>query len=337
MGGVRDGALLGLGAPVPPLPRADDAWRPPASDPVLVELRHVSGPGAGRVWRLGPGSYEAGTDRSCVIRLAEDGDEPSSTPGEGQGGAPAAGVWITVRDDGSVTFRLPADADPDRCGLRSLTPPPPVDEETGTPLTDEEPEGRQDGGPGGHSEEPPPAGPDGLPQPPPLPPPGQLPPPDDGSVAWPPYADLALGDHLLRITDPSGATFVYSGDTGACDALVELARGGDVFLCEASWPHSPPHPPDLHLSGTEAGQAAAMAGVRELLLTHIPQWTSREDVISEAKAEFDGPVHAVVGGAPLVARVDGHASPKPGEKLAFGVRPGRLFFFDTASGKRLRG
>jgi ribonuclease BN (tRNA processing enzyme) len=33
-----------------------------------------------------------------------------------------------------------------------------------------------------------------------------------------------------------------------------------------------------------------------LLLTHIPPWTSREDVISEAKAEFDGPVHAVVSG-----------------------------------------
>jgi len=36
--------------------------------------------------------------------------------------------------------------------------------------------------------------------------------------------------------------------------------------------------------------------VGELLLTHIPPWTSREDVISEAKAEFDGPVHAVVCG-----------------------------------------
>ena len=52
----------------------------------------------------------------------------------------------------------------------------------------------------------------------------------------------------------------------------------------------------LHLSGTEAGQAAAKAGVGELLLTHIPPWTSREDVIGEAKAEFDGPVHAVVSG-----------------------------------------
>jgi ribonuclease BN (tRNA processing enzyme) len=98
----------------------------------------------------------------------------------------------------------------------------------------------------------------------------------------------------MRITDPSGATLVYSGDTGYCDQLIELARDADVFLCEASWTHSPSRPPRLHLSGTEAGRAAARAGVGELLLTHIPPWTSREDVISEAKAEFDGPVHAVV-------------------------------------------
>jgi ribonuclease BN (tRNA processing enzyme) len=98
----------------------------------------------------------------------------------------------------------------------------------------------------------------------------------------------------LRITDPAGASFVYSGDTGICDALVELARDADVFLCEASWTHAAERPRNLHLSGTEAGRAAAAAGVRELLLTHIPPWTSREDVISEAKAEFEGPVHAVV-------------------------------------------
>lgn len=98
----------------------------------------------------------------------------------------------------------------------------------------------------------------------------------------------------LRITDSSGAMLVYSGDTGYCDQLIDLARGADVFLCEASWTHSSARPPKLHLSGTEAGRAATQAGVSELLLTHIPPWTSREDVISEAKAEFDGPVHAVV-------------------------------------------
>ncbi|MFV0495327.1 cyclic nucleotide-degrading phosphodiesterase [Mycobacterium sp.] len=100
----------------------------------------------------------------------------------------------------------------------------------------------------------------------------------------------------MRFTDPSGATLVYSGDTAECDQLVDLARGADVFLCEASWTHSPDNPPALHLSGTEAGRAAAAAGVRELALTHIPPWTSREDVLREAKAEFDGPVRAVVPG-----------------------------------------
>jgi ribonuclease BN (tRNA processing enzyme) len=99
----------------------------------------------------------------------------------------------------------------------------------------------------------------------------------------------------MRVTDPSGAIFCFSGDTGVCDALIDLARGADVFLCEASWTHSPGQRPEhLHLSGTEAGQVAKRAGVGELLLTHIPPWTSREDVITEAKAEFDGPVRAVV-------------------------------------------
>ena len=82
-----------------------------------------------------------------------------------------------------------------------------------------------------------------------------------------------------------------------CDEVVTLARGADVLLSEASWTHAPEkRPPGIHLSGTEAGQIATRAGVGELLLTHIPPWTSREDVIAEAKAEYSGPVHAVSAG-----------------------------------------
>lgn len=100
----------------------------------------------------------------------------------------------------------------------------------------------------------------------------------------------------LRFTDPAGRTLVYTGDTGMCDEVVDLARGADVLLSEASWTHHPDRPVGVHLSGTEAGQLATRAGVGELLLTHIPPWTSREDVIAEAKAEFSGPVHAVSAG-----------------------------------------
>ncbi|MGB7363861.1 MAG: cyclic nucleotide-degrading phosphodiesterase [Rhodococcus sp. (in: high G+C Gram-positive bacteria)] len=100
----------------------------------------------------------------------------------------------------------------------------------------------------------------------------------------------------MRITTDRGSVLAYTGDTGMCDAVQELVAGADVLLSEASWTHEAGRPEGVHLSGTEAGQLAASAGVSELLLTHIPPWTSREDVIAEAKAEFDGPVHAVSPG-----------------------------------------
>ncbi|RVW03806.1 cyclic nucleotide-degrading phosphodiesterase [Rhodococcus xishaensis] len=100
----------------------------------------------------------------------------------------------------------------------------------------------------------------------------------------------------FRVTSDTGRILAYTGDTGIGDSVVDLATGADVLLSEASWTHGPDRPKGIHLSGTEAGQVAARAGVGELLLTHIPPWTSREDVIAEAKAEFSGPVHAVSTG-----------------------------------------
>lgn len=98
----------------------------------------------------------------------------------------------------------------------------------------------------------------------------------------------------LRVQTAAGAVLAYSGDTAMCDSVVELARDADVFLCEASWEHDDEaNPPGLHLSGREAGEIAQRAGVKRLLLTHIPPWTSREAVLAEARAAFSGPVHAV--------------------------------------------
>ncbi|GGF38348.1 hypothetical protein GCM10007298_37570 [Williamsia phyllosphaerae] len=95
----------------------------------------------------------------------------------------------------------------------------------------------------------------------------------------------------LRITGPAGEVLAFSGDSAVCDTLVTLAADADVFLCEASWTHAPSErPPELHLSGTEAGDIARRAGVKSLLLTHIPPWTSTEDVLAEARAAYSGPV-----------------------------------------------
>ncbi|RAS64923.1 ribonuclease BN (tRNA processing enzyme) [Lentzea atacamensis] len=93
-----------------------------------------------------------------------------------------------------------------------------------------------------------------------------------------------------------GVSLAYTGDSGPCDALNTLASGVDVLLSEASWTHAPDRQPDLHLSGREAGELAARAGAGRLLITHVPPWTSREDVLEEARSVFGGPCELVVQG-----------------------------------------
>ncbi|MDX3351908.1 FtsK/SpoIIIE domain-containing protein [Streptomyces sp. ME01-24h] len=60
--GVRDGMTLGLGTPLPHVPEPEGR----------TELKVVSGPGAGTVFRLVPGDYDVGSDDTCRIRLAGD-------------------------------------------------------------------------------------------------------------------------------------------------------------------------------------------------------------------------------------------------------------------------
>jgi ribonuclease BN (tRNA processing enzyme) len=93
--------------------------------------------------------------------------------------------------------------------------------------------------------------------------------------------------HGLRI-EAGGRSLVYSGDTGVSEVLVDLAHGCDLFLCEASWPSSPPPPPDIHLTGREAGEHAAKADVRRLLLTHLMPFHDADAMLAEARETFAG-------------------------------------------------
>jgi ribonuclease BN (tRNA processing enzyme) len=91
--------------------------------------------------------------------------------------------------------------------------------------------------------------------------------------------------YAIRLT-AGGRSLVYTGDTGASTAVVELARGVDVLLAEAAHPDVPGLPPDLHLTGREAGEHAAAAGVGRLLLTHVPTWVDRTAQLASARAVF---------------------------------------------------
>lgn len=94
-----------------------------------------------------------------------------------------------------------------------------------------------------------------------------------------------------------GSSLVYSGDTAASRALVELARGADLLLCEAAFLDGEPNPAGHHLTGREAGEHAAAAGVRQLMLTHILPWVDAEIPAAAARAAYDGPVGLARPGA----------------------------------------
>ncbi len=90
--------------------------------------------------------------------------------------------------------------------------------------------------------------------------------------------------------EAGGRSLVYSGDTGVSDSLVELARGADVLLCEASAVDTSPYPPNLHMSGREAGECATAADVGRLVLTHVPPWNDPHATLTAAARAFDGEV-----------------------------------------------
>ncbi|MBT2395570.1 MBL fold metallo-hydrolase [Streptomyces sp. ISL-100] len=99
----------------------------------------------------------------------------------------------------------------------------------------------------------------------------------------------------IRI-EHGGRSLAYSGDTGVCASLDELAAGADLFLCEASFTYGKEDIPGLHLNGREAGECAGRAGARRLVLTHIPPWTDAEANVADARAVYDGPVELAVAG-----------------------------------------
>ncbi|ASU85255.1 MBL fold metallo-hydrolase [Nocardiopsis gilva YIM 90087] len=94
-----------------------------------------------------------------------------------------------------------------------------------------------------------------------------------------------------------GTALTYSGDTGACDEIIDLARDTDLFLCEASFHDHREHPKDMHLTGSEAGEHAQSAAARRLVLTHLVPWNDDDRTYEEARSTFSGPIDLARPGA----------------------------------------
>ncbi|MEV8028543.1 MULTISPECIES: MBL fold metallo-hydrolase [Cellulosimicrobium] len=136
--------------------------------------------------------------------------------------------------------------------------------------------------------------------------------------AWEPGAPVRVGPLVLepyrvfhpveaygvRVTGPStlrpgeSAVLAYTGDTDACDGVVELARDADLLLSEAAFHEGRDDGVErgIHLTGRRAGEVATAARARRLVLTHLPAWNDPERSRAEARETYTGPVDVATTG-----------------------------------------
>ena len=101
----------------------------------------------------------------------------------------------------------------------------------------------------------------------------------------------------FRLDADDGSSVCYSGDSGFCEELIELARGADVLIqMNHHFSGTEPSPGYRAACGNHRDNAAMakQAGVKTLVLTHllaqIDQPGVREQIVYEIRQSFDGTV-----------------------------------------------
>jgi len=118
--------------------------------------------------------------------------------------------------------------------------------------------------------------------------------PDVGSfaVSTSPNAHGSMPNVAVRLEPAGGPAVVYSSDTEPCDAVAALARGAHTLIHEATFSERRPKGIGVHSTAAQAGEIAARAGVRRLILAHIDvaHHGDLDAHRAEARSRFPGEV-----------------------------------------------
>lgn len=92
---------------------------------------------------------------------------------------------------------------------------------------------------------------------------------------------------LKFVSNETGKSLAYSSDTEMCSSVVEIARGVNTLIHEAT---SITEKTPGHSSAREAGEQATRAGVKRLVLVHLPPRGSLAKLCAAAVKTFKGQV-----------------------------------------------
>lgn len=104
--------------------------------------------------------------------------------------------------------------------------------------------------------------------------------------------------YAMRFTEKkTGKVFVFTGDSGYLEDFKAFAEGADIFLAD-TYLFAGNERHKAHFTSKEAGEIALEAGVKRLVLTHLPQFGDLEQLRSEAETagEHQVPVELASAG-----------------------------------------
>ena len=125
-------------------------------------------------------------------------------------------------------------------------------------------------------------------------------------------SELSIGDQRWRFSqtdhpvetlavrvDAGGRSFAFSSDTGPGWDFRTLGKDLHVAMCDASHGQEREGQDIPHMSARQAAQAAAVAGADRLVLTHLAPGCDPAAQLTEAGAEFEGPIEVARPGLVL--------------------------------------
>lgn len=93
----------------------------------------------------------------------------------------------------------------------------------------------------------------------------------------------------MRITDGE-STIVYTADSAYQKEWIKFSRDADLLLADTNFYAEQDGEEAGHMTSEEVGFIAAEANVKHLLLTHLPHYGNHEQLITEAKKVYNGPI-----------------------------------------------
>jgi len=99
--------------------------------------------------------------------------------------------------------------------------------------------------------------------------------------------------YAMRI-EADGKSLVYTADTAYKEEFIQFSAEADLLLCECNFYRHQDGKNAGHMTSYDASNLANKANVKKLVLTHLPQFGSLEQLKAEAAEYYHGPLSLAV-------------------------------------------